>query len=106
MPEVPTPGKNEQSDPSVAPRTGPGPQGGWRCSSLEPAISKWESRGLTAIVGSFCLLVGKTAVVSDVGSPATWGLLALASDDEEAAARVANKPHGRLSAIRTTTCLE
>src|SRR5215213_5112580 len=80
MPDVPTFGKNEQSLAGTSgPRTGPGPQGGWRCSSFEPEIRRAGLIGLTAIVGSFCLLVGNTAVVFDVGSPCTCGLLACTS---------------------------
>ena len=72
MPEVPTFGKKEQSLAGTSgPRTGPGPQGGCRCSSLEPAMSRLASSGLTAMVGSFCLFVGKTAVASDAASPST-----------------------------------
>src|SRR6266487_878891 len=86
MPSVPTPGKNEQSLPGTDPRTGPGPQGGWSCSSFAPAIRKLEVTGLTAIVGSFCLFVGKRAVVLFVGSPATCGLFAWTSVNEIASA--------------------
>src|SRR4051812_3166642 len=80
MPEVPTPGKKLQSLPSTGfPGSRDGaPHAGWSCSSLLPAMSLVPS-SLTAIVGSFCLFVGNTAVLSDVGDPATCGLLACRS---------------------------
>src|SRR5579872_498376 len=81
-PEVPTPGKKEQSLAATLPRTGPGPQGGCSCSSLDPAMRSSVLVGSTAIVGSFCLLVGNTAEASDPGWPATCGELACASPIE------------------------
>src|SRR5437879_4703957 len=89
MPDVPTFGKNEQSLAGTVPRTGPGPHGGCRCSSLAPAINSELFSGLTAIVGSFCLLVGKVAVASEVGSPLTSGALAFVSVDVAAPAGAA-----------------
>src|SRR6266508_4319724 len=79
MPDVPTSGKKEQSLDGTSPRTGPGPHGGCRCSSFAPAIRMLLLVGLTAMVGSFCLLVGKTAVVSLDGSPWTCGSFAWTS---------------------------
>jgi len=75
-PSVPTPGKNEQSLGSLS-RIG-SPHAGCSCSSLEPAM-RFDETGLAAMVGSFCLLVGKRAVRSDAGSPATCGSLAWTS---------------------------
>src|SRR6266516_3216385 len=103
MPSVPTPGKNEQSLPGTDPRTGPGPQGGWSCSSFAPAIRKLESTGLTAIVGSFCLFVGKRAVVLLAGSPAICGLFARTSVNEIASAVSAAAARARQTASAKTS---
>src|SRR5438552_10363210 len=105
MPSVPTPGKKEQSLPGPGPPTGPRPQGGWSCSSFAPAIRKLELTGLTAIVGSFCLFVGKRAVVLLVGLPATCGLFAWTSVNEIASAVAAVAARARQMASATKTSL-
>ena len=99
MPPVPTFGKNEQLfAAAVAPLTRPGPQGGWRCSSFEPAMRNCGSVGFTAIVGSFCLLVGKTAVVFEPATPATCGLFAWTSRNVGLAAAMVNPNAARRTA--------
>src|SRR6266536_1182540 len=105
-PSVPTFGKKEQSLAAASgPRTGPGPNGGCSCSSLAPAIRSEALSGSAAMVGSFCLLVGKTAVLLLFGCPATCGLFACTSIAEVAPAGTASSSDTGATASNTRAYL-